>query len=151
MNLEIIRAYEEDASDLIEARNKSFYDDFVKFGECPGYNIPFENMVDKIRNLLVYKILIEDKIIGDISVKKLEEGYYWIKCLENIPEYQNKGIGSKVLSYIETQFPDAKRWGLDTPVQNERNCRFYEKMGFIKVEDKEINEKLTLRVYNKRV
>ncbi len=151
MDLEINRACEADASDLIEARNKSFYDDYVKFGDCPGYNIPLEDMIEKIRNFTVFKVMYEGRIIGDISVNKLGEGYYWIGCLQIIPEYQNKGLGSKVLSYIDTQFPDVKRWGLDTPVQNERNCRFYEKMGFIKVEDKEITEKLTLRLYEKRL
>lgn len=151
MNLEITRACQEDASELIEARNKSFYDDYVKFGDCPGYHIPLEDMIDKIRDFFVFKILHEGKIIGDISVNKLGEGYYWIGCLEIIPEYQNKGLGSKVLGYIDAEFPDAKRWGLDTPVQNERNCRFYEKMGFLMVEDKEITGKLTLRLYEKRL
>jgi N-acetylglutamate synthase and related acetyltransferases len=151
MNLVIEKACVDDALKLVEARNKSFYDDFVKFGECPGYNNSVDDMKQRIQDSLLYKILADGEIIGDASIQQREDGFYWIGCLEIIPEYQNKGVGSRVLSYIQGRFPEAKRWGLDTPVQDIRNCCFYEKMGFVKVDEKIRSEKLTLRTYEKVV
>ncbi len=149
MNILIQRACEDDAAELAEARNKSFYDDYINFGECPGYNIPVDEMKQRIRKAFIYKIVKDGKIIGDISITERDDGYYWIGCLEIIPEYQNMGIGSKVLRYIEKIYPDAVKWGLETPVHNVRNCCFYEKMGFIGAEDKKYSEEITLRSYEK--
>lgn len=98
----IERACEDDAAELVEARNKSFYDDYIGFGECPGYNIPVDEMKQRIRKNYIYKITKDGKIIGDISIQKRNDGYYWIGCLEIIPEYQNVGIGSEVLHYRES-------------------------------------------------
>lgn len=149
MNIVIERACKDDALKLIETRNKSFYDDFINFGECPGYNSSVDAMKQRIKEAFTYKIMVDDEIIGDISIRRREEGIYWIGCLEIIPEFQNKGIGSKVLSYIQEQFQEAKRWRLETPVQKYRNCCFYEKMGFVKVYDKIHSEEITLRTYEK--
>lgn len=151
MNIVIEKACEEDAFKLVENRNKSFYDDFIKFGECPGYNTTVDAMKQRIQDAHLFKIEVDSKIIGDISIRNREEDVFWIGCLEIIPEYQNKGIGSKVLSYILGQFPQAQRWGLETPVQDYRNCCFYEKMGFVKVDDKIQSDKLTLRTYEKTI
>lgn len=145
----IERASEDDALGLIEARNKSFYDDFIKFGGCPGYNIPLDEMKQRIQNAIIYKIISDGKIIGDISLRIRDDGECWLSCLEIIPEYQNKGIGAKALKYIEEKHPEVRRWTLETPVQNYRNCYFYEKMGFVKIDEKIHSDLITLRIYEK--
>ncbi|MDP4093503.1 MAG: GNAT family N-acetyltransferase [Bacillota bacterium] len=145
------RACKDDAPGLIEARNKSFFDDFIKFGECPGYNIPLDVMKQMIEYVNIYKIKIRNIIVGDISVHRMEDGLFRIGCLEVIPGFQNKGIGSRTVAFIEKKFPQAREWSLETPVQNYRNCCFYEKLGFIKVYDRIHSDKLTLRTYQKIV
>lgn len=145
------RVWEEDAAELIEVMDLSFYDDYVRFGECPGYHVPLEEMVQRIHRSIMFKILVDKRIIGNISVRPMEEGRYWLGCLAVIPEFQNRGIGSEAIRFLEKQFPDAVSWGLDTPVQKEGNCDFYEKMGYIGIEEKVISEKLTIRVYEKRM
>jgi GNAT superfamily N-acetyltransferase len=151
MDIIIERACLEDAQKLIENRNISFYDDFISYGKCPAYNNTMESMEKRIKIAYLYKILVEGEIIGDICIKKRGEGYYWIAWFEIIPPFQSKGIGSKALSYVMKEFPDADRWELDTPIQNPRNLHFYEKMGFVKVRDKVQSEKLTLRHYRKTI
>jgi hypothetical protein len=37
MSLEYIIAKKEDTDMLIEIYNASFYDDYIKYGECPAY------------------------------------------------------------------------------------------------------------------
>jgi len=151
MDIVIERACLEDAQKLIETRNLSFYDDFINYGKCPAYNNTMESMERRIKIAYLYKILIYGEIIGDICIKKRGEGYYWIAWFEIIPKFQNKEIGTKALTYVLTQFPEADRWELDTPIQNPRNLYFYEKMGFVMVRDKVQSEKLTLRHYRKTI
>ena len=100
-------------------------------------------------NSFQYKILADFRVIGNISVHAPVKSRYWLGCLAIIPEFQNRGIGSKAIRFIEREFPDAISWGLDTPVQKAGNCHFYEKEGFIGIEDRVYSEKVTLRVYQK--
>ncbi|MGB4660332.1 MAG: GNAT family N-acetyltransferase [Mobilitalea sp.] len=151
MDIIIERACLEDAQKLIETRNISFYDDFINYGKCPAYNNTIESMERRIKIAYLYKILVDGEIIGDICIKKRGERYYWIAWFEVIPLFQNKGIGTKVFSFIMKEFPDADRWELDTPIQNPRNLHFYEKMGFVMVNDKIQSERLTLRHYRKTI
>ena len=151
MNIIIERACESDAPELINIRNDCFYDDYISYGECPGYNISIDDMKKRIQNALLYKILVDDKIVGDISVHKLDNGVYWIGCLAISPDYQNKGIGTIVLKHIEKKHSEASVWQLETPLNNIRNCYFYEKLGFVKIDEKVYSDILTLCVYEKRI
>ena len=148
MNLILQRAAEEDAPGIILARDQSFYDDYVRFGECPGYHITPKAMRDTIRKADVYRILIDGKMVGDVSVHPpAEDGSRWIGCLEIIPEYQNGGIGSETLLAVIDRYPETEKWELETPVQNKRNCHFYEKAGFRGTKEIVHSEILTLRTY----
>ncbi len=151
MNLLFEKAGEDDAAQLIKVLNQSFYNDFIFFGECPGYGVTLEDMKQRIRNSIQYKILADHNIVGNISVRTPDNGRYWLGCLAIIPEFQNRGIGSKAIQFIEKEFPDAISWGLDTPVQKAGNCHFYEKAGYIGIEDRVHSEKVTLRIYEKKM
>lgn len=151
MKLSFELAQEEDAEKLIEVQNLCFYADFVQFGECPGFQVPLEEMKERIRNPYLFKILLDGRIIGDITVRPKGEGRYWLGCLAVIPEFQNRGIGSRAMEFVEQSFPGAISWGLDTPVQKAGNCHFYEKLGFVGIEDRIYSEKLTLRLYEKKL
>jgi GNAT superfamily N-acetyltransferase len=151
MSLSFELACLDDAAILIEVQDQSFYDDFVRFGECPGYHVSLDDMKQRILKPFMYKILLEGRIIGNITVRIRDEGRYWLGCLAIIPEFQNRGIGSKALQFIEKEFPDAISWSLDTPVQKASNCHFYEKAGYVGVEDKVHSEKVTLRIYEKNM
>jgi RimJ/RimL family protein N-acetyltransferase len=148
MNLILQRAVEEDAPSIIRARDQSFYDDYIRFGECPGYHNTPEIMRDTIRKADVYRILVDGKMAGDVSVHQpSENGSQWIGCLEIIPEYQNGGIGFETLRAVFERYPETKRWELETPVQNKRNCHFYEKAGFRGTKETVHSDLLTIRTY----
>lgn len=39
MNIRFKKAVKEDCELLIEINNKAYYADYIRYGECPGYNI----------------------------------------------------------------------------------------------------------------
>ncbi len=64
------------------------------------------------------------------------------------PEFQNKGIGYVALRKAFALYPQAKKWKLDTILQEKGNCHLYEKCGFVRVGDeKVINENMTIIDY----
>jgi hypothetical protein len=44
MKLKYIKANIEDADLLIKLYNEAFYDDYIRYGECPAYGRTRENM-----------------------------------------------------------------------------------------------------------
>ena len=52
MKLEFRKASLADAEQLIEIYNTSFYDDYIKYGECPAYGKTKEVME---KSILAYK------------------------------------------------------------------------------------------------
>lgn len=135
MNVRFEKATINDAETLIEVRNKSFYEDYIKYGECPGYNISKEDMANSILNRIAYKIICDNQVVGNISIRDNKDGTYYIGCICVIPDYENKGIGQRAIRFIESEFPDASVWTLQTPADKERNHYFYKKMGYTIVKE----------------
>lgn len=130
MEIKILPPQESDAKRLAEVYNLSFYADYIKYGECPGYHKTEEHMLSNRKSSDVYKILVEDTIVGAISVKKEAPGHYFLGALCVIPEYANRGIGQQAMRFLECRYPDAAHWALETPADKYQNHYFYQKFGF---------------------
>ena len=130
MNIDFERASIKDVNKIIEIRNKSFYDDFIEYGEFPGYNCTIEGVTEAVTERYVYMIKCDGNIVGNISVGTDNEGDYSLNALCVIPEYQNKGIGQMAMNFIENQFSNANHWSTETPAHKSRNSYFYKKFGY---------------------
>lgn len=120
-----------DAELLIRIYNAAFYDDYLRFGFCPGYGKTIQAMEESIRLYPKYILFQENRPVGCISCKKLEEGAYEIGCLCVVPEFQRRGIGYAAMQWIQTVCGDWKRLTLVTPLDKAENMRFYtRKCGF---------------------
>ena len=124
-------AAKSDASLLINIYNSSFYDDYVHYGECPGYGKTKSQMELSILKFPKY-IIIKDSIpVGVISLEKKGNGHYYLGCLCVIPTYQGIGIGTQAFQYMLSICSDWKKITLVTPSDKEQNIKFYtEKCGF---------------------
>lgn len=151
MNISIERACINDALNLIEVQNKCFYDDYILYGECPAYNESEEAIKRQLENRIVYKIVIDNEIVGDIIVRKRENNRYYLRVISIIPEFQGLGIGSKAIEHIEKDNPDAVEWELITPHKSYRNHHFYRKLGYEKIGEIVHSDILTLWQYRKRM
>lgn len=130
MNITFERASTKDIDKIIEIRNKCFYDDFIKYGEFPGYNCSVKGVTEAVNERHVFMIMSDDNAIGNISVGTDNIGNYHLNCLCVIPEYENKGVGQQAMNFIENLFSDAKHWSLQTPADKSRNHYFYKKFGY---------------------
>ena len=131
MNIQIKAATIEDAEVLVDIYNKAFYEDFVKYGECPGYGKSVSDMEKSINETLKYIAYDGENPVGAISVLKKDDGVYYLGALCVIPEYQRQGIGHKLLEFFKEQNKDWKKIELVTPADKEKNISFYtKKCGF---------------------
>ena len=87
-------------------------------------------MTKIVQDKITYKILCDNKIVGDIIVRDNGDHTYFLSGLCVVPEYQNRGIGQKAIQYLENELPNATLWTLETPADKYENHYFYKKMGF---------------------
>ena len=131
MDIQIKKASSKDARVLVNIYNKAFYEDYVKYGVCPGYGRSVSDMEKSIDEVPKYIAELDSNFVGAISVLKKGDGLYYIGALCVIPECQRKGIGRKLLEFIKEEYKDWKRIELVTPADKEKNINFYtKKCGF---------------------
>ena len=139
----------DDIPDLIAVQDLAFAEDMARYIECPSYGESPQAMARMIGEAIVYKILLDGRMVGDIIVRRREAGCYYLRTLSVIPELQGQGIGSAAVAFLEAEFPDATRWQLTTPEGTARNRHFYEKLGYREVGRVPRSKVLTLIEYDK--
>jgi GNAT superfamily N-acetyltransferase len=149
MNIKFMLAKKEDAPEIIRVQNESFQEDYEAYGECPAYEETKKAMESHIESLIVYKILMDEDIIGDIIIRPIDENKYYHRVISIVPRYQNLGIGQKAFEFIERNHQRVKEWELITPFKSFRNHHLYEKLGYIKVEEYKHSDILNMFRYRK--
>lgn len=145
--IELKKAHLQDLEILTEIQIRTFVDDNKhKPVGCslegpPGYNSLKWN-AHWIQHTLYYKILLDGGIVGglilfDLGDAQFEVGRIWID-----PELQNRGIGQSAMRRMFELHPKVKKWSLGTPSWAIRNQHFYEKLGFVKIRETEIDPHL---------
>ena len=95
------------------------------------------------------KATINNVIAGSVK-GYLEQDTCYICRLIVHPDYQNRGIGSRLMKEIEERFQQARRYVLFTGHRSERNLRLYDRLGYQPYEKEVISNCLTI-VYMEKV
>lgn len=135
MSIEIKRACIEDTEEIVHVKVDAFREELELYKRPSKFNT--EQEIDFIVNNHSYILKDDNQIIGGMVVTDKEKGHYYLKIIFVKLEYQNKGIGSFIMKFLEKEFPSANKWTLETPYLSYRNHHFYEKHGFKKVGETE--------------
>jgi len=145
--IEIWKATSKDAARLTEIQTRTFEDDNKlkppgsSMEGPPGYNSADWN-AGWIAKVPYYKILFEGQIVGGIIVFDMGQGHYELGRIFVDRDFQNRGIGQWAVGLMFAAFPEAEKWTGGTPSWAIRNQHFYEKVGFVKTSETEINPDL---------
>ena len=125
MELVFHRAKEQDAEVLIDIYNSAFYDDYIRYGQCPAYGRTKESMEKSIKDFPKIIAYAQNTAAGVISYRNNGDGKYYIGCLGVKKEYQGQGIGTALMKRFMRECYDWKEITLVTPKDKEENIRFY--------------------------
>jgi phosphoribosylanthranilate isomerase len=100
-------------------------------------------MESDLVRLTTLKVTLGGRIIGSVRAD-LVEGTCRIGRLIVHPEWENHGIGGRLLREIEARFPQAARYELFTSARSARNLYLYRKMGYQAFREQPLNERVTL-------
>lgn len=125
MELVFDRAKKQNADIVIDIYDSAFYDDYLRYGQCPAYGRTRENMEKSIEDFPKIIAYYHDTAVGVISYQNKGDGEYYIGCLGVKKEYQGQGIGTSLMKRFMSECSDWKELTLVTPKDKEENIRFY--------------------------
>ncbi len=142
--VKIEHATSEDVERLTEIQTRAFDDDNKR--KPPGCSMdgpPGYDSVDWnagwIEQTPYYKILFDGQIVGGIIVFDMGRGHYELGRIYVDPGFQDRGIGQRAVSLMFDAFPEVEKWTVGTPAWAIRNQHFYERVGFLRVRETEVD------------
>ncbi len=109
----------------------------------PPLTQTLEQLRAEFDNQIFLKALIDASIIGSVRAYQTE-GTCHIGRLVVKPDFQNRGIGSRLMNEIENRFEMAKRFKLFTGDNSHRNLYLYHKLGYREYRRHKFQENLVL-------
>ena len=94
----------------------------------------YDSISSDFKEYTFLKAVYKNKIIGSVKGRQTPE-YCWIGRLIVHPDFQNYGIGKRLMLSIEKEFPDAKQFLLCTGYKSFKNIKLYESIGYYRVEE----------------
>jgi len=153
LKFKIVPSKHMEANELLKLQKEAFHSDLIKYKDyflSPAAE-SLQYFILKMQTSLYYSIFVDGRLAGGICILEQTKDHYYLYRIFLGSEFQNKGLGSKILQQLEKQFFLVKKWSLDTPKDNRRNRHFYEKHGYIKTGEQQITKYLTLIYYEKNL
>ena len=147
----ITKAELDDLREILELQYLAYQSEADLFGsrDIPPLRQTLDDVIDEFNNGLILKMVVDDKIIG--SVRAVEKGdTVYIGKLMVHPDFRRKGFGTKLLSEIESRFPD-KRYELFTSTKSIDNIRLYQRSGYTVFDSRAFNDEITFVYLEKRI
>jgi len=90
------------------------------------------------------------KIVGSVRAYTENESCHIGRLIVH-PDYQNRGIGTRLLLSIEATFISIRRFELFTGDRSQKNLVLYRKLDYREYRREKVNDRLTLVFLEKRV
>ena len=148
----ITKAEMSDLDDILELQYIAYQSEALLYED---FNIqPLKQTMEQIKKefeeWIFYKAMINGRIIGSIRVLIKDKICFVGKLIVN-PEYQNQGIGTKLMRKVEESISNIKTIELYTGNKSIRNLYLYKKLGFKEFKVEKINENLSLIYLRKEI
>ena len=142
MSIGIYKAGLEDLQEILQLQYLSYQSEAALFGsrDIPPLKQTLDEVIAEYKNGIVLKMTDDDVIVGSIRAKE-RNGTVYIGKLMVHPDYRRNGYGTKLLTEIETYFPD-KRYELFTSTRSTDNIRLYRNLGYKMFDRKAVTDEL---------
>lgn len=107
-----------------------------------------ESIKEDYNKQTILKAIEDGEIVGSIRAYEIE-GICYIGRVFVHPDYQNKGIGRKLVNSIEKHFDKCNKYSLFTGKKSLKNIKLYTSLGYNIVKEEKINEDLVFVHFEK--
>ncbi len=141
LSVKIVKANIGDAEEILALQKLAFQSVAKVHG---GFQIPpltetLDEWKETFKTHVVLKATLDEKIIGSVRVLA-KEGTCFVGRLIVNPDFQNLGVGTKLLLETELTFPACGRFELFTSSKSVKSIYLYEKLGYKRFKTVEITD-----------
>ena len=152
LNLVIERATISDAKEILSLQKLAYQSEAEIYND---FNIPpmiqtLKSIEEDFKNQVFLKALIDGRIIGSVRAYS-KKGVCYIGRLIVHPDFQNRGIGTKLMNEIEKIFGTCQRFELFTGNKSEKNLYLYQKLGYRIFKTAKITDQTTIVYLEKKI
>lgn len=156
MKIKLEKATASDAAAILAMQKSAFLPLLEKYQDSTTnpVNETVERVCGRIESpgSFYYKIMAQEIMVGAIRIKQDEGNRFWVSPLFVDPRFQGRGAAAEAMIQAEQLYSEADTWELATILEEERNCRFYEKLGYRPTGVlKQLNDRATLGYFIKTV
>lgn len=140
--MEISKAEKSDLKEILSLQYLAYQIEAELFEsrDIPPLKQTLEELTEEFDKGVILKLTDGNAIIGSVRAN-MENGTVYIGKLMVHPDYRRQGLGSMLLTKIETCFP-ASRYELFTSTKSTDNIRLYQKLGYEIFNRREIDDEL---------
>ena len=127
-------AITEEAGVLAELSRRAFDSDLDIGAPEPGGPPGYDDTDWQLRMMRAgdyYSLIVDEVLAGGAIVLEAAPGECELARIFLCPVWHRQGVGLAAMALVMEQYPQAKRWILDTPAWNPRTRAFYERLGFV--------------------
>jgi len=149
--MEIRKANNEDGESILRLQKICYMENAERYND---YNIPpmnekIDELIGFIQKETVLVCVDEEIIVGSIRSEVKGNTCYIGRVIVH-PDFQNKGIGSKLMYEMENINNNIERYELFTGFKDSKNLYLYKKLGYNEIRKEVVNDKLTFIYLEKR-
>lgn len=152
-SVEITKASFADLKTILVLQKQAFLseaDIYNDFDISPPLLQTLKELTKEFSESIILKAVLGDFIVGSVRGFQVDETVFIKRLIVN-PNYQNQGIGTKLMKSIEDSFKNNKRYELFTGHKSKRNLHLYQKIGYKEFKRIPIHENLTMIYLEKYV
>ena len=133
----ITKAQESDVKEILSLQYAAYQSEAILYNDFSIQPLTqtAEQALAEFRKCFVLKAVSKGKIIGSIRAYE-KRGTAYVGKLMVHPDFQNQGIGKRLLQAIDSEFP-GRRFELFTGAKSEKNIALYEKCGYTRFKTEE--------------
>ena len=152
-SVEITKASFADLKTILVLQKQAFLseaDIYNDFDISPPLLQTLEELTKEFSESIILKAVLGDFIVGSVRGFQVDKTVFIKRLIVN-PNYQNQGIGTKLMKSIEDSFKNNTRYELFTGHKSKRNLHLYQKIGYKEFKRIPIHENLTMIYLEKYV
>jgi ribosomal protein S18 acetylase RimI-like enzyme len=154
MKIIIKQALVKDAQEILDLQKLCYKSEADIYNLCsvPPMHQTLEAITREFESYLILKVLIPSAgkgVIGSVRAKARGRSVYIGRLIVH-PDFQNQGLGTRLMNEIESRFPKARRFWLMTGHKSQRNIHLYQKLGYKIFKKKQVAKPIAFVYLEKR-
>lgn len=143
--MQIVQAVLEDAEALLSLQRLAYQSEAALYQDwrIPPLTQTLSDLRKEFSQATILKAMLDSTIIGSVRATE-QDGVVSIGRLIVHPAQQRRGIGRRLMTAIESRYPQARLYELFTGSLSQGNIHFYQELGYTISHTNVLSDKVTL-------